>query len=636
MGVMTVVNVMVVGGEYGVSRWVRVRRFVAAVAIIATAASLSIASPAVAAPTVAETEPSAPPAPSSRDASSDDSVDPARVPVGDGIEPSAVAANFNPGYIISDYAMFNGAAMTQDEIQAFLDEKIGVCLNGKCLNVLSVPTRSRVADPMCSAYSGSASESIARIIFKVQVACGVSAKVILVTLQKEQGLITDKAPTDTELRKAMGYSCPDTAPCNPSFAGIADQLYWGARAFDRYTMPPGTGPGTPFFTNFNWFPVGRPLAVQYHPNSACGSKTITIRNKATASLYYYTPYQPNAAALANLYGTGNSCSSYGNRNFWRLYTDWFGSPTTLVPDGVTVERLQGSDRFATAVRVSETAYPDGAPIVYLATGANFPDGLAAAAAAASEGGPLLMVSRTAVSTVVRAELTRLNPSRIVIVGSEAVVGKAVDDVVRSLLPEVEIDRFFGSNRYETALDIARQGFETASIAFIATGENFPDALAASAAAGHLGGPVLLVPRRLTQLDEATVAELTRLGVTTVVIAGGPAAVSEELEASLASVPGVTTVERRSGRDRFATAASLNEYAFTESDVGYVASGMNFPDALGAAAAAGAFNAPLHLSNGVCTHTPSLQHLVDARVGTVRFIGSTAVLRSTVAEFLTCG
>lgn len=247
-----------------------------------------------------------------------------------------------------------------------------------------------------------------------------------------------------------------------------------------------------------------------------------------------------------------------------------------------------------------------------------------------------MVSRTAVSTVVRAELTRLNPSRIVIVGSEAVVGKAVDDVVRSLLPEVEIDRFFGSNRYETALDIARQGFETASIAFIATGENFPDALAASAAAGHLGGPVLLVPRRLTQLDEATVAELTRLGVTTVVIAGGPAAVSEELEASLASVPGVTTVERRSGRDRFATAASLNEYAFTESDVGYVASGMNFPDALGAAAAAGAFNAPLHLSNGVCTHTPSLQHLVDARVGTVRFIGSTAVLRSTVAEFLTCG
>ena len=64
--------------------------------------------------------------------------------------------------------------------------------------------------------------------------------------------------------------------------------------------------------------------------------------------------------------------------------------------------------------------------------------------------------------------------------------------------------------------------------------------------------------------------------------------------------------------------------------------MNFPDALGAAAAAGAQGAPLHLSNGVCTHTPSLQHLVDSGVGSVKFIGSTVVLRSTVAEFLTCG
>jgi hypothetical protein len=48
-------------------------------------------------------------------------------------------------------------------------------------------------------------------------------------------------------------------------------------------------------------------------------------------LYDYTPYTPNAAALNNLYGTGDACSSYGNRNFWRYYSDWFGNPAAPPP-----------------------------------------------------------------------------------------------------------------------------------------------------------------------------------------------------------------------------------------------------------------------------------------------------------------
>jgi hypothetical protein len=53
---------------------------------------------------------------------------------------------------------------------------------------------------------------------------------------------------------------------------------------------------------------------------------VFIENQATAGLYNYTPYTPNDAALNNMYGTGDACSSYGNRNFWRIYTDWFGNP----------------------------------------------------------------------------------------------------------------------------------------------------------------------------------------------------------------------------------------------------------------------------------------------------------------------
>ncbi|MER3387421.1 MAG: cell wall-binding repeat-containing protein [Microcella pacifica] len=556
--------------------------------------------------------------------------DQARLTAGEGVEPAAVAADFDPGYLASDYAFYNRVAMTEAEIQAFLDARIdGPCTTAYCLVDYRTTTSSKPVTERCDGYTGAPNESAARIIYKVQVSCSISAKVLLVTLQKEQSLISRTNPSERTLERAMGYYCPDDPSrpgwCHPDYAGFFNQVYNAASQFQRYRLNPGS------------YNHGiRTQAVRFHPSTACGSRQVTIRNAATAGLYNYTPYTPNAAAISNLYSTGDGCSTYGNRNFWRLYTDWFGSPTTLVPSGVQTQRLAGPDRYATAIEVSRSAYPEGAPTVYIAVGSNFPDGLAAAPAAAAAGGPLLMVRKSAIPASVRTELLRLSPSKVVIVGSEGVVGASVMDELAALLPGAETTRHFGPDRYSTAAAVAEGGFESAPIAFIATGENFPDALAASAAAGHLGGPVLLVSSAQAALDTRTVNLLTGLGVTTIAIAGSSAVVSIAMEQSLSRVPGVTTVVRLEGRDRFSTAVALNTYAFDKATTGYIASGWNFPDALGAAAAAGAIGAPVHLSNGVCTITPSLQHLVDAEVSTVRFIGSSAVLRSTVTEFLTCG
>lgn len=563
-------------------------------------------------------------------------LDPAVVEQG-GFAPAAVAANFSAGYLINDHVMFNGSAMSESQIQSFLDARIGTCTNGKCLNVLSVPTTSKVADPMCDAYTGAASESIARIIYKVQVACGVSAKVILVTLQKEQGLVTRTAPSDSTLNKAMGYACPDTAPCDPGFAGVADQIYWGARAFDRYTMPPGTGPGTPFFTNFNWFPVGVPMQIRYHPNVACGTQTVTIRNKATASLYYYTPYTPNASALANLYGTGDSCGSYGNRNFWRLFTDWFGSPTTVSIPTAVQTRVAGVDRFDTSVQLSAAAYPAGASTVYIAVGTQFADGLAAAPAAARVGAPLLLVRSGSVPPAVLAEVRRLNPSSIVIVGGTSAVSDSVASALANAMPLATIERFAGEDRFATARQIAERGFPTgAPIVFLASGANFPDALSASAAAGHLGGPVLLVNGSASELDQESRALIESLGATTVVIAGGTGVISSAIESSVSTIPGVTSVVRRGGANRFETSSLLNQYAFADGEAGFIASGFDFPDALSAAAIAGAQGAPLALSNGVCTWVNSLDQFIAFEVSTVTLVGGTGVLGPSVGLYETCG
>ncbi|WP_291378010.1 hypothetical protein [Demequina sp.] len=226
--------------------------------------------------------------------------------------------SFDPGYIISDQEFYNGYAMTASDIQKFLNSKVSNCVSGyTCLKDYHQPTPNIAPDAFCDGYVGAPDETAAEIIAKVGKSCNISQKALLVTLQKEQGLVTHVWPSDWRYDKALGYACSDSAPCDGAFKGFVYQMYYGARQFQRYAQLP---------TRYN-YQAGRTNNILFHPNSSkCGYSRVYITNLATAGLYNYTPYQPNSAALNNLYGTGDSCSSYGNRNFWRYYWDWFGSP----------------------------------------------------------------------------------------------------------------------------------------------------------------------------------------------------------------------------------------------------------------------------------------------------------------------
>lgn len=241
--------------------------------------------------------------------------------------------DFDPGTIISDQQFFGGNSMSVAEIQTFLTKKVPNCGSfNKCLSVYKQDTFTREAtsihgngvNPLCRSYAGADDETAAQIIFKVQQACDISAKVILVTLQKEQGLITNSNPTADKLKIAMGYACPDTAPCASKYFGFYNQVYSAASQLKRYTDP-----ASAFYASK---PVGVRQPILYHPNSSCGTKRVRIDNVATHALYIYTPYTPNAAALANLRGTGDACSSYGNSNFWEYYQYWFNAKVNLVSD----------------------------------------------------------------------------------------------------------------------------------------------------------------------------------------------------------------------------------------------------------------------------------------------------------------
>nr|WP_246414314.1 S-layer homology domain-containing protein [Microbacterium thalassium] len=235
-------------------------------------------------------------------------------------------AGFSAGDIISDAVFFDDGAMTEAQIQKFLEAQVPTCRSGyTCLKDWYDTSRSTSADAMCGAYSGGSSERASRIIYKVAQACGINPRVILVTLQKEQGLVTHTWPSEWRYTIAMGQGCPDTAACDEKYYGFFNQVYGAAWQFKRYANPPGTS------QYFTWYAPKNTWNVLYNPDRSCGSSPVYISNQATANLYYYTPYQPNAAALKAGYGEGDGCSAYGNRNFYNYFTDWFGSTQSAAP-----------------------------------------------------------------------------------------------------------------------------------------------------------------------------------------------------------------------------------------------------------------------------------------------------------------
>ncbi|KAB8286613.1 hemagglutinin- related protein [Bifidobacterium ramosum] len=223
--------------------------------------------------------------------------------------------DFDPGDIISDGQFFNANAMSEAEVQSFLDEQGAACSGHDCLRSKTFDTTDQPADDYCAAYRGAKHETAAAIIAKAGKACGISQKILLTVLQKEQHLVTATTITDFQYKSAMGLSCPDDANCDPQYAGFFKQVYGAAKRYQYYVRHEDRYGYHANALNY----------IQYHPNASCGGTNVYIRNKATALLYIYTPYQPNDAALAAGAGEGDACSSYGNRNFAIIYQSWFGS-----------------------------------------------------------------------------------------------------------------------------------------------------------------------------------------------------------------------------------------------------------------------------------------------------------------------
>lgn len=241
----------------------------------------------------------------------------------DSASAATLASTFDAGDIISDDTFFNASSMSAADVQVFLDGRVPTCRTGyTCLKNYAQATATRAADAYCATYPGATRESAATIVAKVGTACGINPQVLLVMLQKEQGLVLSSAPTATAYRIAMGYGCPDTSACDTAYYGFFNQVWNAAHQLQKYTK------NSKLFS----FQPGRNNIIQYNPNASCGSKSVYIQNQATANLYIYTPYTPNSASLAAGYGSA-ACGAYGNRNFYLYFSDWFGNPSNWLAAG---------------------------------------------------------------------------------------------------------------------------------------------------------------------------------------------------------------------------------------------------------------------------------------------------------------
>ncbi len=231
-------------------------------------------------------------------------------------------SEFNANLLIADTDFRNTSSMTENQIQDFLVAKNSMLKtytqDGK--------TAAKIIYDAANGVTSSGIYDWRDPTWHRQVA--INPQVLLVTLQKEESLITgqfDQTTYNNRLRIAMGYGCPDSGGCEETYYGFYNQLNYAAWQFD-WNFERSILPG------YSDYKVGQTMTF----SDWNGKHTVTIGNQATASLYRYTPHVYN-----------------GNYNFWLLFNNWFGPGAILLPvarvsDGAPIYILSGGRKWPIA------------------------------------------------------------------------------------------------------------------------------------------------------------------------------------------------------------------------------------------------------------------------------------------------
>lgn len=332
---------------------------------------------------------------------------------------------------------------------------------------------------------------------------------------------------------------------------------------------------------------------------------------------------------------------------WTKHPLWYGAGRD--PRLPSVERIAGNDRYETAVEISKMGWKT-AHTVILARGEDFADALSGAPLAAQAGGPLLLTAGHVIPNVVRDEIKRLEAKEIIILGSGEAVGQEVVKALESLgIPNKDIHRLAGNDRYETSILIALKMYleyqpmrgespeSPIKTAIFTTGRDYPDALSAASYAAYKKIPIILVPGLEPSFNSQTSDLLKKLNLETAIILGGNDVVSDGIEENLKSdTYKIKSVFRLYGDDRYATSRAIANYIIGEG-IEYknifITTGENFPDGLGVAPLAGnsELKAPVLLVRKEILSSPTREWLLEKNSGILRgyIIGGDEAISETV-------
>ena len=297
------------------------------------------------------------------------------------------------------------------------------------------------------------------------------------------------------------------------------------------------------------------------------------------------------------------------------------------------DRIAGEHRVDTAIAASQAGW-DAAEHVIVATSRDFADPLAAAALAAREDAPLLLTDPDALPASVAAELDRLGPAEVTVIGGTQAVSDAVADQIAGTASAPEVDRIAGPTRFDTAAEIAAD-LDTDEV-IVVSGQNFPDALSATALtiAPESDSAILLTTR--DHLWDAAAEFVEQSAAERALVVGGTSAVADAVVSELDGL--VPDVARIAGANRYATSAEVAEESLERRgngvDTPVFATGESFPDAVVASALASRLDGLLVLAHPNQPHEPTdefLNRYVERWNGAVYVGGNGSLNDDTLAS-----
>lgn len=357
-----------------------------------------------------------------------------------------------------------------------------------------------------------------------------------------------------------------------------------------------------------------------------GDDTITYALSTTdtgTKIYYTTDGSTPTAETGTLYD-GTPVTLKADGILKAIDADQWGRSRvyTFRSHGVAGVRLGGDTRYDTMSMIVKSAFPDGSDTVVIASGADWPDALAASALAGTKGCPVLLTDKDHLSWQTAVIISRLNATKAILVGGTG----ALSDEIRTALisfgmADEDVTRIAGDTRTVTAdrIESAVMQTSTSETCFICSGSNFADALSISAYSYANRTPVLL-----TQEDGTLSAESLEIAKSFryIAIIGGTGAVSGDVETQLS---GLTPV-RLAGVDRYDTNGKIIDALYSE-DIPTLAvsTGSDFPDALAGAALAGIEKGAILLTDSAQTSLTDSQKAILDKSDNVWVLGGEAAV-----------